>query len=74
MAPPLVLPQMKVQKYFLFSRNLANSTPFFHGDVTSPNNVARCYGISNYSNSQQPIEIDVPLINLINSPSTKKTN
>jgi hypothetical protein len=64
MAPPLVLPQMKVHKCFLSSRNPINSIPFFLSDVTSPNNVARFYGISNASNNQ-PIEIDVPLVNLI---------
>jgi hypothetical protein len=73
MAPPLVLPQMKIHKCFLSSHDLANSIPFFLGDVTSPNNVARFYGISNDSNSQ-PIEINVPLMNLINSPSTEKTH
>ncbi len=63
---------MKVQTYFLFFRNLVNSTPMFLGDVTSPNNVVGFYGISNASNSQQPIEIDVSFMNLIHFPSIEK--
>lgn len=49
---------MKLQKYFLFSHNLVDSTPIALGDVASSNNVAGFDGISNVNN-QQPIEIDV---------------
>jgi len=61
---------MKLQKYFLFSHNLVDSTPIVLGDVASSNNVAGFDGISNVNN-QQPIEIDVQIINLIDSPNTK---
>jgi hypothetical protein len=60
-----------VEKYFLSSHNLVDSTPIVLRDVASFNNVAWFDDISKASNNQQPIEIDVQVINLIDSPSTK---
>jgi hypothetical protein len=61
---------MKLQKCFLFSHNLVDSTLIALGDVASSNDVAGFDGISNVNN-QQPIEIDVQIINLIDSPNKK---
>lgn len=71
MAPPFVSSKMKLQKYFLSFYNLVDSTPIALSDVASSNNVARFYGISNAFSNQQPIEIVVQIINLIDSPSVK---
>jgi hypothetical protein len=64
MAPPLVPPPLKLQKYFLFSCNHDYSTPIALGDVVSSNNVVEFNNISSASSNQQP-KIDVPIINSI---------
>jgi hypothetical protein len=63
---------MKLQKYFLFSCNHDDSTLIALGDVVSSNNVARFGNISSVFDSQQP-KIDVPIINLTTSLSTKSS-
>jgi hypothetical protein len=61
MAPPLVPPQMKLQKYFLSSHNLIDSIPIVLHDVASFNNVVGFCNISNAFSSQQPtIDVQVP--------------
>jgi len=60
----------EIAKKNLFSHNLVDSTPIALSEVTSSNNVVGFDGISNVNN-QQPIEIDVQIINLIDFPNTK---